>query len=63
VRRERGLGSESGSHGDSSASAAPRWPRSTSPASSPKRSGTCSPATNPSHQLPLREAPLFVWPR
>ena len=32
----------------SAASAAPRSPRSNSPASSPKRSGTCSPATNPS---------------
>jgi hypothetical protein len=29
---------------------------------SPKRSGTCSPATNPSHPRPLRQAPLFVWP-
>jgi hypothetical protein len=43
-------------------SAAPRSPRSTSPESSPKRSGTCSPTTNPSHPRPLREAPLFVWP-
>ena len=42
------------------ASAAPRSLRSTSPASSPKRSGTCSPTTSPS--LPPREAPLFVWP-
>jgi Transposase IS116/IS110/IS902 family len=33
--------------------AAPRLPRSTSPADSPKRSGTCSPATSPS----LRQAP------
>jgi transposase len=32
---------------------APRLPRSTSPAASPKRSGTCSPTTNPS----LRQAP------
>ncbi len=38
----------------SASSAAPRSPRSTSPAGSPKRSGTCSPATNPS----LRQAPL-----
>jgi len=37
----------------SAANAAPRSPRSTSPASSPKRSGTCSPATNRS----LRQAP------
>jgi transposase len=43
----------------SAASAAPRSPRSTSPESSPKRSGTCSPTTNPS--LPPRQAPLFVW--
>ncbi len=28
--------------------------------SSPRRSGTCSPETSPS--LPLREAPLIVWP-
>jgi len=41
-------------------SAAPRSPRSTSPAAWPRRSGTCSPATSPSPQLP--EAPLFVWP-
>jgi transposase len=34
----------------------PRSPRSTSRASSPKRSGTCSPATSPS----LRQAPVFV---
>jgi hypothetical protein len=40
----------------SAASAAPRSPRSTSPESSPKRSGTCSPATSPS----LRQAPAFV---
>ena len=40
-------------------SAAPASPRSTSPESSPKRSGTCSRPTNPS-TLPLREAPLFV---
>jgi transposase len=39
-------------------SAAPRSPRSTSPAGSPKRSGTCSPATNPS----LRQAPPTPWP-
>ncbi len=39
-------------------SAAPRSPRSTSPADSPKRSGTCSPATNPS----LRQAPPTPWP-
>ena len=44
----------------SAASAAPRSPRSTSPESSPKRSGTCSPTISPS--LPLRQAPLFVWP-
>jgi hypothetical protein len=44
----------------SAASAEPRSPRSTSPESSPRRSGTCSPATSPS--LPRREAPLFVWP-
>ena len=43
--------------GASAASAAPRSRRSTSRASSPRRSGTCSPATNPS----LRQAPLFVW--
>ena len=30
--------------------------------SSPRRSGTCSPTTSPSHPLPPREAPLFVWP-
>ena len=36
------------------ASAAPRSRRSTSRASSPRRSGTCSPATNPS----LRQAPV-----
>jgi hypothetical protein len=35
--------------------------RSTSPAGSPMRSGTCSPATSPSpHHLP--QTPLFVWP-
>ena len=39
----------------SAANAAPRSPRSTSPESSPRRSGTCSPATNPS----LRQAPRF----
>ena len=38
-------------------SAAPRSPRSTSPAGLPTRSGTCLPATRPS----LPEAPLFVW--
>jgi transposase len=36
----------------------PRSPKSTSPASSPRRSGTCSPATSPS----LRQAPIFVSP-
>jgi hypothetical protein len=46
----------------SGASAAPGSPRSTSPDGSPRRSGTCSPPTSPSTQLPLREAPLFVWP-
>lgn len=30
--------------------------------SSPRRSGTCSPETSPSHPPLLREAPLFVWP-
>ena len=39
-------------------SAAPRSPRSTSPADSPKRSGTCSAATNPS----LPKAPPTPWP-
>ena len=39
------------------ASVAPRSRRSISPASSPRRSGTCSPVINPS----LRQAPLFVW--
>ena len=39
-------------------SAAPRSPRSTSPADSPRRSGTCSPATNPS----LPKAPPTPWP-
>jgi transposase len=43
-------------------SAARRSRRSTSPASSPKRSGTCSPPTSRSHPQLLREAPLFVWP-
>ena len=43
-------------------SAAPESRRSTSPESSPRRSGTCSPTTNLSHPLLLREAPLFVWP-
>jgi transposase len=38
------------------ANAAPRSPRSTSPESSPRRSGTCSPTTSPS----LRQVPLFV---
>ena len=38
------------------ASAAPRSPRSTSRESSPRRSGTCSPAMSPS----LRQAPVFV---
>jgi transposase len=32
--------------------------QSTSPAASPRRSGTCSPATNPS----LRQAPPTPWP-
>ena len=36
------------------ASAAPRSPRSTSPESSPRRSGTCSPATSPSPPLRRR---------
>ena len=40
----------------SAASAAPRSPRSNSPESSPRRSGTCSPATSRS----LRQAPVFV---
>ena len=40
----------------SAANAAPRSPRSTSRASSPRRSGTCSPATSPS----LRQTPVFV---
>jgi transposase len=44
----------------SASSAAPESRRSTSPESSPRRSGTCSPTTSP--LLPLREAPLFVWP-
>ena len=38
--------------------AAPRSPRSTSPAACPKRSGTCSAATNPS----LPKAPPTPWP-
>jgi transposase len=42
----------------SASSAAPRSPRSTSLADSPKRSGTCSPATNPS----LPKAPPTPWP-
>jgi Transposase IS116/IS110/IS902 family len=37
---------------------APRSRRSTSPAGSPKRSGTCSPAINPS----LPQAPPTPWP-
>src|SRR4051812_23735211 len=40
----------------SAANADPRSPTSTSPADSPNRSGTCSPATSPS----LRQLPLFV---
>ena len=40
------------------ASAARRSHASTSPASSPRPSGTCSPATNPS----LRQAPRSLWP-
>jgi hypothetical protein len=48
---------ESTPSADSAASAAPRSPRSSSLASSPKRSGTCSPAASPS----LRQAPVFVW--
>src|SRR5215218_4033661 len=43
--------------GGLASSAGPRWPRSTSPAGSPTRSGTCSPARRSS----LPEAPLFVW--
>jgi transposase len=39
-------------------SAAPRSRKSISPAGSPKRSGTCSPATNPS----LPKAPPTPWP-
>ena len=39
-------------------SAGPKSPRSTSPADSPRRSGTCSPASSPS----LRQAPLNPWP-
>ena len=46
-----------GTRGDWASSAAPRSPRSTSPAGSPRRSGTCSLATRGS----LPEAPLFVW--
>jgi transposase len=38
------------------ANADPRSPRSTSPADSPRRPGTCSPTTSPS----LRQVPLFV---
>ena len=41
----------------SASSAAPRSPKSTSPADSPRRSGTCFPATRSS----LPEAPPFVW--
>jgi hypothetical protein len=44
----------------SASSAAPESHRLTSPESSPRRFGTCSPTTRP--LLPLREAPLFVWP-
>ncbi len=43
-------------------SAAPGSPRSTSPESSPRQSGTCSPTTSPSRPLLPREAPLFVGP-
>ena len=39
-------------------SAAPRSPRSTSPADSPRRSGTCSAVNNPS----LPKAPPTPWP-
>ena len=39
-------------------SVAPRSPRSSSPDDSPRRSGTCSPATSPS----LRQAPPTPWP-
>jgi transposase len=42
----------------SASNAAPRSPRSTSPADSPKRSGTCSTVTNPS----LPKAPPTPWP-
>jgi transposase len=42
----------------SASSVAPRSPRSTSPAGSPRRSGTCSPETNPSP----RKAPRRLWP-
>ncbi len=40
----------------SAANAEPKSPRSTCPESSPRRSGTCSPATSPL----LRQAPVFV---
>ena len=40
------------------ANAAPRSRRSTSPAASARRSGTCSPATSPS----ARQAPRSLWP-
>ena len=46
-RNKRRLGKQRGA----------KSPRSTSPAGSPTRSGTCSPATSSS----LPEAPLFVW--
>ena len=38
--------------------AAPKSPRSSSPARSPRPSGTCSPTTNPSP----RQAPQWLWP-
>jgi transposase len=41
----------------SASSAAPRSPKSILPADCPRRSGTCSPATNPS----LRQAPPTPW--
>src|SRR5512143_1489581 len=47
----------SATRGGSASSGAPRSPRSTSPAGSPTRSGTCSLAIRSS----LPEAPLFVW--
>jgi len=49
----------SGRRPGSADSAARGSPRSTSPAGSPRLSGTCSPATNPS----LRQAPRTPWPR